>query len=75
MSKLVVSRFPEIGLIAAGMTFVVLITMLAHSFDRQDSVREFQTWGLRPSFDPMNPAEQKTLAGYQPSAPEHAWEE
>jgi Flp pilus assembly pilin Flp len=47
----------------------------AHSADKSYSVGEFDTWELRPSFDPMHPAEVKAQAENQWGAPEHAWDE
>ena len=57
MSKFLASRLLEGGLIAAGTIFVIIITIIAHSPDQSYSVGGFDTWQLRPSFDPMDPAE------------------
>jgi hypothetical protein len=75
LSKFLTSRILESGLIAAGVMFVVIMTIIAHSPDKSYSVGEFDTWGLRPSFDPMNPAEVKAQDEDQSSAPQHAWDE
>lgn len=75
MSKFLTSRILESGLIAAGVMFVVIMTIIAHSPDKSYPVEEFDTWGLRPSFDPMHLAEVKAQDEDQSSAPEHAWDE
>ena len=75
LSKFLASRILEGGLIAAGTIFVIIITIIAHSPDQSYSVGEFDTWQLRTSFDPMDPAEVKAQDENQSSAPEHAWEE
>ena len=75
LSKFLASRILEGGLVAAGMIFVIIITIIAHSPDQSYSVGEFDTWQLRPSFDPTDPAEVKAQDENQSSAPEHAWEE
>jgi hypothetical protein len=75
LSKFLTSRILESGLIAAGVMFVVIMTIIAHSPDKSYPVGEFDTWGLRPSFDPMHPAEVKAQDEDQSSAPEHAWDE
>ena len=75
LSKFLPSRILEGGLVAAGTIFVLVITIIAHSADKSYSVGEFDTWELRPSFDPMHPAEVKAQAENQWGAPEHAWDE
>jgi hypothetical protein len=75
LSKFLTSRLLESGLIAAGVMFVVIMTIIAHFPDKSYSVGEFDTWGLRPSFDPMSPAEVKAQDEDQSSAPEQAWDE
>jgi hypothetical protein len=75
LSKFAVSPILEIGVVAAGMIFVVIITIIAHSSTTSYSVADFDAWELRPAIDPMGAPEVKTLAEYPPSAPKHAWEE
>jgi hypothetical protein len=65
----------EGGVIAAGIVFVVIITIMAHSSNTSYSVGEFDSWALRPSFYPMHAAEMKTQDEYQSSASEYSWEE
>ncbi len=75
MRKVVISRILELGLIITGMIFGVAITMIAPFADRSYSAREFDIWGLRPSFDTIDPANQKLISNDQLSDSSPTFEE
>ena len=75
MRKVVIFRILELGLIITGMIFGVVITMIAPFADRSYSAREFDIWGLRPSFDTIDPADQEPISKDQLSASEQTFEE
>jgi hypothetical protein len=73
--KVVTSQIPELGLIITGMIFGVVITMMAPFAHRSYSAKEFDIWELRPSFDTIDPADQKPISDDQLSASEQTFEE
>jgi hypothetical protein len=73
--KVVTSRIPELGLIMTGMIFGVVITMMGHVAYMSYSPGEFDIWGLRPSFDTIDPADQKLISNDQLSDSSPTFEE